>query len=217
MQGRHAAVPRLSITRFSSARHPWLTGGVVALVAAIVAATVAVNSSGQVSTKVTASPAAPRLTANDVRALDHLTTAEKDGIAEAMARSYSTVARTGTGHLALTRVALTSYAFTKGRTGDEFWVIASYADMLDGVFTKAIDTAEAVCVTTTTAYIGATIVGSDGLDAAAALALIALMKYDCVRIGTDLEKEADGWGWSNSHGVWAALYIWKPRLVISRW
>jgi len=76
-----------------------------------------------------------------------------------------------------------------GITGDHFWITASYADVARGAITGAVYACE-----------------SRGVPA-----------WLCQSAGALLRAWANGWGYANNHGVWAAVYWWPPHVTGGRW
>ncbi|HEY5877312.1 MAG TPA: hypothetical protein VIU11_00280 [Nakamurella sp.] len=72
--------------------------------------------------------------------------------------------------------------------GDHFWITASYADIARG----AVPAAVAACA-------------------------VRVPRALCNTAGNVLESMAAGWGAGNSHGVWAAVYWWPPRVTGGHW
>ena len=75
-----------------------------------------------------------------------------------------------------------------GISGDHFWITASYADIARG----AVPGAVAACA-------------------------VRLPRALCNAAGNLLKSMAAGWGTGNSHGIWAAVYWWPPRVTAGRW
>jgi hypothetical protein len=188
----------VSGTRASAGTAPlrrWQVGGIAGTLAAAATAVALVLSSGGQAPQAAASvSAAPRMSAGVIRVLDKVTPAQ------------------GT---TLTAAAV-AWRFHDG----QFWVAASYAAFLDKVFAKAISTAENYCIEEGTEFVYTKDPEEDDDPAAgvAALVLIGVVRYDCDRVGKDLTSWADGWAWSNLHGVWATVSIWPtPKVKIGRW
>jgi len=75
-----------------------------------------------------------------------------------------------------------------GITGDHFWIIVSYADVVSG----AIWVGVAACAT-------------------------RLPGWLCTTAGNLLSSWASGWGSASNHGVWAAIYWLPPHVDGGRW
>lgn len=75
-----------------------------------------------------------------------------------------------------------------GITGDHFWIIVSYADVVDGAIWAGVR----ACQT-------------------------KLPSWLCTEAGNLLSSWAAGWGSANNHGVWAAIYWWPPHITGGRW
>lgn len=75
-----------------------------------------------------------------------------------------------------------------GITGDHFWIIASYADIVDGAVWVGVQACET-----------------------------KLPSWLCTTAGNLLTSWASGWGSGNDHGVWAAIYWLPPHVTGGRW
>jgi hypothetical protein len=186
-------------TRASAGTAPlrrWQAGGIAGtLAAAATAVALVISSGGQAPQAAASVSAAPRMSAGVIRVLDKVTPAQ------------------GT---TLTTAAV-AWRFHDG----QFLVSASYAAFLDTVFAKAISTAENYCIEAGTEFVDTKEDPEEDDDPAAgiaALVLIGVVRHDCDSVGKYLTSWADGWPWSNSHGVWATVSIWPtPKVQIGRW
>ena len=77
-----------------------------------------------------------------------------------------------------------------GRTGNHFWIIASYADVADGAIWSGV---------------------------IACAAYEPELADFCEEAGDILSDWAQGWGRAANHGVWAAVYWWPPYITGGRW
>jgi hypothetical protein len=77
-----------------------------------------------------------------------------------------------------------------GRTGNHFWIIASYADVADGAIWSGVVACEVY---------------------------EPELSDFCEEAGDILSDWAHGWGRASNHGVWAAVYWWPPYITGGRW
>ncbi|MEU4739141.1 hypothetical protein AB0G02_01595 [Actinosynnema sp. NPDC023658] len=75
-----------------------------------------------------------------------------------------------------------------GITGDHFWIIVSYADVVNGAVAAGV----AACAT-------------------------RLPRPLCAAAGDLINKWAAGWGNATNHGIWAEVYWWPPNVKVGRW
>ncbi|KOV84619.1 hypothetical protein [Nocardia sp. NRRL S-836] len=75
-----------------------------------------------------------------------------------------------------------------GITGDHFWIIASYADIVNGAVWAGVRACQ-----------------------------LRLPGWLCTAAGNLLVEWAKGWGSANDHGVWAEVYWLPPRIAAGRW
>lgn len=128
-----------------------------------------------------------------------LTTAGRAHVITEMQAAFAGVATIGTGtptpstttHDGIRTVAFSSTVLPEwaaGLAGDHFWITASYADVASGAIWAAVR----ACQT-------------------------KLPGWLCTSAGNLLSSWAQGWGWANDHGVWAAIYWWPPHITGGRW
>ena len=75
-----------------------------------------------------------------------------------------------------------------GITGDHFWIIASYADIVNGAVWAGVQACQ-----------------------------LRLPGWLCTAAGNLLVEWAKGWGNAANHGVYAEIYWWPPHIVAGRW
>ncbi|MBM7773976.1 hypothetical protein JOD54_004180 [Actinokineospora baliensis] len=75
-----------------------------------------------------------------------------------------------------------------GITGDHFWIIASYADVVNGAVAGGV----AACS-------------------------LRVPRPLCVLAGDLISRWAAGWGNTSNHGIWAEVYWWPPNVKVGRW
>lgn len=75
-----------------------------------------------------------------------------------------------------------------GITGDHFWIVASYADIVNGAVWAGVRACQA-----------------------------RLPGWLCTAAGNLLVEWAKGWGNATNHGVYVEIYWWPPRIVAGRW
>lgn len=123
---------------------------------------------------------------------------ERAAVVDKLQAAFSGVAEVGSGPLPRAAVPAETWPSSAheahedlaiGITGDHFWIIASYADIVRG----AIATAIVVCVN----------YGVPGWLCSSAGYLLATWSAD--------------WGYASNHGVWAAVYWWPPAITGGRW
>jgi hypothetical protein len=125
------------------------------------------------------------------------TPAQRARLVATLRDAFAGVARVGTGtmptragHGSSTASGTDSPELSFGRTGDHFWIIASYADVADGALRSGV------------------------LACAASAPEFADV---CETAGELLSEWASGWGRASDHGVWAAIYWWPPHVTGGRW
>ena len=189
----------------SASRARWVTYAACAAMAAVLVTAVTITTAGPVSQRavstVSQSKSSPlQLSGLERRELERLTPTQRARVARGMALAFSKVGRTGTGEVPGS-TTLTAKDFTYGYDG-HFWVIASYADMLNPAIDYLIGRAEGECTDFASEF-----------PWPVELAIVGI----CVKTGSYLKNMAHGWGWSNSHGVWAAVYVVPPEMKGGRW
>ncbi|MEU7526008.1 hypothetical protein AB0A74_09760 [Saccharothrix sp. NPDC042600] len=75
-----------------------------------------------------------------------------------------------------------------GITGDHFWIIVSYADVVNGAVAAGV----AACAT-------------------------RLPGWLCSAAGNLIKQWAAGWGNASNHGIWAEIYWMPPQIKVGRW
>jgi hypothetical protein len=126
---------------------------------------------------------------------DTATAAGRERILSALQSAFGPSAVVGAGPAVSRQVptrgaTLVSPDLSYGITGDHFWVIASYLDIVDG----AIDVGVAAC-----------------------RSRLPEVAWVCNVAGSALKSWARGWGSASNHGVWAAIYWWPPHWTGGRW
>jgi hypothetical protein len=122
------------------------------------------------------------------------TPAERAKLVAAFRKAFAGVAQVST--VAPDKASLVGQAkptisnLAMGRTGDHFWIIASYADVADGAIWGAV----------------------------AACGAYAPEFFEVCDLAGDVMSEwAQGWGRASNHGVWTAIYWWPPHVTGGRW
>jgi hypothetical protein len=154
------------------------------------AASAAAPKTQSVSTTVatdrpTIHPAAPHLSATELAQWQRLT-ATPAGRAYVVSTLQSAFARTASVGPDLAGRIHPDLA--TGITGDHFWIIVSYADVVSGALWAGV----AACAT-------------------------RLPGWLCSTAGNLLSSWASGWGSASNHGVWAAIYWLPPHVDGGRW
>jgi len=125
------------------------------------------------------------------------TPAQRARLIATLREAFAGVARVGTGTMPTRAGYGNSMAsgtdspnLSFGRTGNHFWIIASYADVADGAIWSGV---------------------------AACAASAPEFAEVCETAGDLLSEWASGWGRATNHGVWAAIYWWPPHVTGGRW
>jgi hypothetical protein len=142
-------------------------------------------------------PGAIHLTRAQAAAWQHATAtvAGRERIVSAFRTAFSGTAEVGTGPRIYQTAPITANRplrpdLAYGITGDHFWIIVSYADVID----HAIDAGISAC-----------------------RKRVPVIRFVCTAAGNWLKSQASGWGGASNHGVWAALYWLPPHFTGGRW
>ena len=160
------------------------------------AATAAAPKTQSVSTTVatdrpTIHPAAPHLSATELAQWQRLTAtpAGRAYVVYTLRSAFADTATVGSDPVAGAHLDSGVHPdLATGITGDHFWIIVSYADVVNGALWAGVR----ACAT-------------------------RLPGWLCSTAGNLLSSWASGWGSASDHGVWAAIYWLPPHVDGGRW
>jgi hypothetical protein len=171
---------------------------VVATTAVGVVALTLPSSAGAMSLPGSAGPSStpaavgtPRLTLGELTAWQAriATPAGRAEVIADLGHAFSGVATVRTGAIqAHHQIGRPVAELASGLEWDHFWVIASYADAVNGALWAAVRACQ-----------------------------LRLPSWLCVNAGNLLSSWASGWAPVSNHGVWAAIYWLPPHITGGRW